>query len=164
MRLLLLTTCLLFLVSCADVKIEQEHEVAQGEWIKGTEEEKLEIIEEQFGGFSTTMVEVAYRYQEMYWAGQDENWEYADYQLEHIEEAMEEGFVRRPSRERAAKHFMTYTIVEMDKAIKSENLDNFNEKFEQMRVDCKSCHNMEKVPFIDVTIPTLRAVPSGPSY
>lgn len=163
MRLLLLTTCLLFLVSCADVKIEQEqeHEVVQGEWIKGTEEEKLEIIEEQLGGFGTAMVEVAYRYQELYWAGQDENWEYADYQLEHIEEAMEAGFVRRPSRERAAEHFMTYTIVEMENAIESEDKDIFNEKFEQMRMDCKSCHNMEKVPFINVTIPQLRTVPSG---
>ena len=131
MRLLLLTTCLLFLVSCADVKIEQEqeHEVVQGEWIKGTEEEKLEIIEEQLGGFGTAMVEVAYRYQELYWAGQDENWEYADYQLEHIEEAMEAGFVRRPSRERASEHFMTYTIVEMENAIESEDKDIFNEKF-----------------------------------
>lgn len=164
MRLLLLTTCLLFLISCADIKTEQDREVVQGEWIKGTEEEKLEIIEEQLGGFGTAMVEIVYRYQELYWAGQDENWEYADYQLEHIEEAMEEGLVRRPSRKKASTHFMTYTIVEMEKAIESKDKDTFNEKFEQMRMDCKSCHNMERVPFIDVTIPQLRVVPSGPSY
>src|SRR5690625_5992315 len=128
MRLLLIITCVRFLVACGEVRIEQDHEVDQGEWIKGTEEEKLEIIEEQLGGFGTAMIEVAYRYQEMYWAGQDENWEYADYQLEHIEEAMEAGFVRRPGRERAAEHFMTYTIVEMEKAIESEDLDNFKDR------------------------------------
>lgn len=161
MRALLLSTCFLLLFSCAEQQNEHKQEVVQGEWIKGTEQEKLDIIEEQFAGFSTTMVEVAYRYQELYWAGQDENWEYADYQLEHIEEAMEEGFVRRPSRERASEHFMTYTIIEMETAIESGDKELFNEKFEQMRRDCKSCHNMEKVPFIDVTIPKLRTVPSG---
>lgn len=161
MRLLLFTTCLLLLISCVEQQNDHNHKVAQGEWIKGTEEEKLEIIEEQFGGFSTSMVEIAYRYQELYWAGQDENWEYADYQLEHIEEAMEAGLVRRPSRKTSAEHFMTYTIVEIEDAIESGDKNIFNEKFEQMRRDCNSCHNMEKVPFIDVTIPKLRIVPSG---
>src|SRR5699024_9194715 len=117
-------TAFLLLWSCRN-----NQEQNQGKWIKGTEQEKLETIENQFRSFDMAMVEVAYRYQELYWAGQDENWEYADYQLEHIEEAMEAGFVRRPSRERAAEHFMTYTIVEMENAIESEDKDIFNEKF-----------------------------------
>jgi len=50
----------------------------------GTEQEKINTIEKQFRGFDNAMVETGYRYQELYWAGQDENWEYADYQLEKI--------------------------------------------------------------------------------
>ena len=60
----------------------QKQEAVQGQWIKGNEQEKLETIENQFRGFDMAMVETGYRYQELYWAGQDENWEYADYQLE----------------------------------------------------------------------------------
>lgn len=161
-RFFLFSVSLLALNSCVNHKStsQQDREVVQGEWISGTEQEKLEIIEEQFGGFSTTMVEVAYRYQELYWAGQDENWEYADYQLEHIEEALESGLIRRPQRAKSAEHFMTHTIFEMEKAIESEDLEVFNNKFNQMKVDCRSCHNMEKVPFINVSIPKLRTVPT----
>lgn len=37
------------------------------------------------------MVEKGYRDQELYWAGQDENWDYADYQIEKIRKAIENG-------------------------------------------------------------------------
>ena len=69
---------LLLLWSCG----KNQEQNAQGKWIKGTEQEKLETIENQFRGFDMAMVETGYRYQELYWAGQDENWEYADYQIE----------------------------------------------------------------------------------
>src|SRR5690554_4201452 len=118
MRILLLSTCVLFLMSCG------ENHTVQGEWIKGTKEDQMEIIEEQFGGFSQTMTEIAYRYQELYWAGQDENWEFADYQLEHIDEALEAGLVRRPEREKAAEHFITFSIPQMEEDRKSTRLNS----------------------------------------
>ena len=77
------STCLLiilFISAC-----NQKQETVQGQWIKGNEQKKLETIENQFRGFDMAMVETGYRYQELYWAGQDENWEYADYQLEKIQ-------------------------------------------------------------------------------
>ncbi|OGS64450.1 hypothetical protein [Flavobacterium sp.] len=61
-----------------------DKETAQGDWIKGTETEQIKTIEKQFRGFDNAMVETGYRYQELYWAGQDQNWEYADYQIEKI--------------------------------------------------------------------------------
>lgn len=155
MRTLLLTACLLLLISCAN----EQYQSVQGNWIKGTEQEKLDIIEEQFAGFSTSMVEVNYRYHELYWAGQDENWEYADYLLEHLEEAIENGFVRRPERVRSAEQFMTNTIPNMEKAIASRDTLVFNKSFEQLRIDCRSCHDIEKVPFIDVLNPKLQIAP-----
>lgn len=148
MRVLLFAACLL-LISCGN----NESQYVQGDWIKGTEQEKLDIIENQFGGFGTAMAEVNYRFKELYWAGQDENWEYADYQLEHLEEAIEYGFVRRPKREESAEKFITYTIPQMDEAIKSKDIAVFNKGFEQLKRDCKECHTMEKVPFINVSIP-----------
>ncbi|WP_312554546.1 hypothetical protein [Empedobacter brevis] len=63
-----------FLAAC-----NQKQEVVQRQWIKGNDLEKLETIENQFSGFDMAMVETGYRYQELYWARQDENWEYADY-------------------------------------------------------------------------------------
>ena len=74
-----------FLLAC-NTNTEQN---IQGEWIKGTEAQQLETIEKQFRGFDNTMVEVGYRYKELYWAGQDKNWEYANYQLEKIKLTIE---------------------------------------------------------------------------
>lgn len=155
MKTILMAACLLMLMSCNN----EQYQSVQGNWIKGTEQEKLDIIEEQFGGFGTSMVEVNYRFQELYWTGQNENWEFAEYQLEHLEEAIENGLVRRPQRAKSAEHFLTNTIPQMEKAIASKDTAVFNKSFEQLMIDCRSCHDMEKVSFIDVINPKLRLAP-----
>lgn len=103
----------------------QKHEAVQGQWIKGNEQEKLETIENQFRGFDMAMVETGYRYQELYWAGQDENWEYADYQLEKIQKAIENGLERRPKRTASAQHFLTVTLPQMNEALKKKRYSCF---------------------------------------
>src|SRR3989337_341058 len=90
----------LFLLNACDKA--KENNTTQGNWIKGTEAEQIKTIEKQFRGFDNAMVETGYRYQELYWAGQDQNWEYADYQLEKIKTAIENGLERRPKRAKSA--------------------------------------------------------------
>lgn len=113
MRYLTSILIFLFLLAC-----NQKQEAVQGQWIKGNEQKKLETIENQFRGFDMAMVETGYRYQELYWAGQDENWEYADYQLEKIQKAIENGLERRPKRAPSAHHFLTVTLPQMSEALK----------------------------------------------
>ncbi|BFM45043.1 hypothetical protein CFS9_36840 [Flavobacterium sp. CFS9] len=137
----------------------QKIETAQGKWIKGTEQEKLEIIENQFRGFDNTMVETGYRYQELFWAGQDENWEYAHYQLEKIQKAIENGLERRPERSESAKHFLNVTLPEMGKALVKRDTAVFNKNFQVLTNSCISCHAMERVPFFTVKTPTERQSP-----
>jgi hypothetical protein len=92
---------LLLFWSCGN----NQEQNAQGKWINGTEQEKLETIENQFRGFDMAIIETGYRYQELYWAGQDENWDYADYQIEKIRKAIENGLERRPKRAKSSEHF-----------------------------------------------------------
>ena len=150
-----------FLLLCSAIlfSCNQKSPEAQGKWIKGTEQEKIEIIEKQFRGFDNTMVETGYRYQELYWAGQDENWEYADYQLEKIKKAIENGLERRPKRAKSAENFLNYVLPEMQKSILSKDTVIFNEGFRMLTTNCISCHAMEKVPFFTVKIPTERQSP-----
>jgi len=138
---------------------QTDKETGQGEWIKGDETEKLRTIEKQFRGFDNAMVETGYRYQELYLAGQDENWEYADYQLEKIKIAIENGLERRPKRAKSAEHFLTYVLPEMKKSLESKDTTAFNKSFQILTLDCNSCHAMEKVPFFTVKIPTARQSP-----
>lgn len=134
-------------------------ENVQGDWIKGTETEQIKTIEKQFRGFDNTMVETGYRYQELYWAGQDENWEYADYQLDKIKLVIENGLERRPKRAKSAEHFLTYVLPEMKKSLEKKDIEVFNKNFQTMTINCNSCHAMEKVPFFSVQIPTDRQSP-----
>lgn len=131
----------------------------QGKWIKGTEKKKIEIIENQLRGFDMAMVETGYRYQELYWAGQDENWKYADYQIKKIRKAIENGLERRPKRAESAKHFLTVALPEMKKAVEKRDTAIFNKKFQTLTNGCLGCHAMERVPHFIVKKPLCRVSP-----
>lgn len=138
---------------------KKDKETSQGDWIRGTEKEQIKTIEKQFRGFDNAMVETGYRYQELYWAGQDQNWEYADYQMEKIKIAIENGLERRPKRAQSAEHFLTYVLPEMKQSIESKDTVIFNKGFQMLTINCNSCHAMEKVPFFTVKLPTDRQSP-----
>ena len=141
-----------------------DKETSQGDWIRGTEKEQIKTIEKQFRGFDNAMVETGYRYQELYWAGQDQNWGYADYQIEKIRIAIENGLERRPKRTKSAEHFLTYVLPEMKKSIESKDTIIFNKGFQMLTINCNSCHAMEKVPFFTVKMPTDRQSPIRKPY
>lgn len=138
---------------------QREQETAQGNWIKGSESDQITTIEKQFRGFDKAMIETGYRYQELYWAGKDKNWEYADYQLDKIKVAIEYGLERRPKRAKSAEHFLKLGLPEMKKAIKSKDNALFNKEFKTMTINCNNCHSMEKVPFFTVKLPINRQSP-----
>lgn len=139
--------------SCNQAAPEQ---VLESEWLGSTPQEMINTTEEQFQGFSRTMWEVTYRYQELYWAGQDQNWEYAEYQREHIEEAIEQGLIRRPARAASSGQFLNRVLPQMKNVIESEDKAAFAEAFDLMTIQCNTCHQMEDVAFMRVKTPTVR--------
>ena len=151
-----ITTILLILVIGA---CKEPTNKAQGSWIKGTNQEKTEIIEKQFRGFDLAMKETGYRYQELYWAGKDENWEYAAYQVEKIRKAIENGLERRPKRAASAEQFINETLPEMGRAVMSRDTVVFSRAFRTLTLSCNNCHTMEKVPFFTVKEPVYRQSP-----
>ncbi len=132
---------------------------AQGEWIVGEEKEKITTIETQFRGFDMTMVETGYRYQELYWAGQDENWEYAQYQIQKIRKTINYGLQRRPKRSESAQHFLDVSLPEMERAIDLKDTVEFDNSFNLFTNACNNCHTKEQVPFFSVQTPTIRQSP-----
>ncbi|MDO9554692.1 hypothetical protein [Rhodonellum sp.] len=133
--------------------------VGEKGWLKGNTEEKMEEIAHQLGGFSRTMMEVSYRYSELYWAGMDENWAYADHQVEHIVEAMEDGLKRRPVRAASAESFMEETLPEMEAVISKKNKDDFILGFRALTSGCNGCHAKEGESFIMIQEPETRLSP-----
>ncbi len=130
-----------------------------GNWLRGDARENFAAVEEQFGGFGVTMWEMGYRYMELYWAGLDENWEYAEHQLEEMEEALRRGLVRRPERTASALDFLEASLPAMHAAVESENLMEFREAFTVFTQSCNACHAREDHAYIRIAPPVLRMTP-----
>ena len=149
----------LFLSSCNQSHEEKSTKVGLDDWLEGTSEEKFEEVAHQLGGFSRTMVEVGYRYSELYWAGIDENWGYADHQIEHIIEAMEDGLKRRPVRVESAKDFMEETLPYMEELLENKDKEEFLKGFQVFTSACNACHAKEGESAIMIQIPLNRTSP-----
>ncbi|HHG83645.1 MAG TPA: hypothetical protein ENJ82_02750 [Bacteroidetes bacterium] len=146
---------LVFFAACGQVP--EPH--VQGSWIKGSEQEKLGAVERQFRGFDMAMVETGYRYQELYWAGYDQNWDYALYQVGKIRKAIKNGLERRPKRAKSAEFFLEVALPDMEKVVLKKDSTLFYSGFEVFTNGCNSCHGLEKVPHFAVKKPLFRPSP-----
>lgn len=151
MRIRFIVLLLVIILSC---KNNQSN--PQGEWIKGSEEEKIKTIEKHFRGLDLAMIEADYRYQELFWAGKDNNWDYASYQLDKIKLTIENALQRRPKRANSAENFLHTVLPEMKKSLESKDSILFNENFIVLTAGCNSCHIKEKLSFFTVKPPTQR--------
>ncbi len=140
-------------ISACQPQTEQRYETR---WAGETMEEILDNIEDQFGGFDQTMMETNYRYNELYWAGLDENWGYAEYHLDKVLSSLKKGFVRRPDREASAAQFVNTSVPRLMETIEAGDKDAFLELFGRLAATCNTCHEMEDVAFVQVIIPEKR--------
>ena len=145
----------LLMVSCSSPEEIQ----IDGKWIKGDKQKQIEIIERQFRGFDMAMVETGYRYQELYWAGYDKNWEYADYQFKKLKKSINNGLERRPKRAHSAQYFLNTILPEFKQVILEKDSTKFMHAFNTLTVNCNACHSMEHVPFFTVKPPESRQSP-----
>ncbi len=125
-------------------------------WLKGDVQQKFETVASHLGGFSIAMWQVDYRFHELYWAGKDMNWEYADHQIEELEETIEKGLERRPARAASAEQFLTSAIPGVEEAIEAQDQEMFERRFNLMLNTCNSCHALEDMPFLTVKLPVER--------
>ena len=141
----------LALAACRDGK--------PGDWLKGSDDDKFHRIETQLRGLDMTMVEVGYRYSELYFAGQDRNWEVAKYQAEKIRLTIQLGVERRPKRAASAELFLAEDLPPALAAVEKKDEKAFAGAFDRLRAGCMKCHVAEKVPFFIVELPEHRLSP-----
>ena len=151
----------LIIIACSENETSSSYDepAGSGGWLTGDIQEKFDKLADQHQGFSRAMQEVRYRYNEMYFAGQDENWEYAKYHGEKILGALESGFERRPAREESADRFVNTVMPEMLNVFENEDSEAFEEQFNMVKNECNACHAMEEVEFINVVEPEHRLSP-----
>jgi len=130
--------------------------VGEGGWLAGTVDEKFEMVATQLRGFDMAMVETGYRYSELYWAAQDGNWGYAEYQAGKIRTAIENGLRRRPLRAKSAETFLTIALPAVQEAIRERDATLLRARLETLRSTCNTCHEAEKMEFVRVEEPRTR--------
>lgn len=151
--LLLITS---FFLSCT--KSDESNQNLK--WLTGDANHKFKVIEKQFRGFDKTMMELGYRYNGLYWAGEDKNWELASYHIEKIKHSLDLGVERRPKRKENAQ-VLYPVLTELETFVKSKDQKGFREQFEVVRQTCNACHQAENVSFFNVLIPQVRMSPLG---
>jgi len=127
-----------------------------GGWLSGTVDDRFDTVARQLRGFDMAMVETGYRYNELYWAAQDGNWGYAQYQAEKIRTAIENGLERRPKRAASAETFLTIVLPAVEEAIAKRDATLLRERLGSLRSTCNSCHEAERVEFVNVGEPQTR--------
>ncbi len=123
---------------------------SKSSWIEGDSDERWAAMARQLRGLDVAMVEMGYRYKELYWAGADANWAYADYQLTKMGLTLENALVRRPKRRASAEKLFMASLDEMKRAVAGKERAGFEEAFARLTVACNSCHVAEGVPSFHV--------------
>jgi hypothetical protein len=146
------STALLLLSACRQ---NNQYEASDG-WLTGSNQERFDKVANHLGGFGKAMWEVDYRFHEIYWAGNDRNWEYALHQVKEMEETIDNGLERRPERAASAQQFMTTALPAIEEAIVSTDPELFERNFQLLMSNCNSCHALEEMPFMTVRAPLER--------
>jgi hypothetical protein len=146
---------LLGLVACATIACRHEAPV-NTRWIHGASEHPWQTVEKHLRGLDVAMVEIGYRYQELYWAGVDSNWAYAEYQLKKIKLSLENALERRPKRRASAEEFFLPLVDKTKQAIATQERAAFDDAFGVLTAGCNSCHVVEGVETFYVEPPSAR--------
>lgn len=142
-----LTFLSIFFLSCS------HKQNTNGDWVQGNTHQQIKTIEKHFRGLDVAMIEIDYRYRELFWAGKDQNWSYALYQVDKIKLSLENALERRPKRAASAQQFLQTVLPQMKISLQTMDTAVFNKNFEILTLNCNSCHIAEKVPYFNVQPP-----------
>jgi len=126
------------------------------EWLDGPVSAQLHTVERQLRGLDIAMMEIGYRFTELYFAGLDGNWDYADYQVQKIDLALRLALERRAKRRASSQSFLDEDLPFVSAVIKTRDSAQFREAMDRLRTACMKCHTNEKVPYFTVELPEHR--------
>jgi hypothetical protein len=112
--------------------------------------ERFKKLQTYLRGFDQPMWEVGERYERVYQALGDGNYELAEYHWEKIKSTITTGYMKRPKRQPNADAMFVKNVYDpILAAIKSKDAKKAWEGFELGRAACMSCHEAEQVGFMN---------------
>lgn len=90
----------------------------------------------------------------LWFAGQNENWDLADFELHELEEVFEDMEVFKANKDYIPLLPMIYPPIEnLEETIKAKDKNRFEEGFIQLTNTCNTCHKNTGHPYIKIQIP-----------
>jgi molecular chaperone GrpE (heat shock protein) len=115
-------------------------------------EEQLE--ESYHPGFGEFMSSIQAHHCKLYFAGQNQNWELADFEVQEIKESLEDISEYCKDREESKSIAMIQPAIDsVNRAITQKSLALFNSSFNVLTNSCNSCHQATNFGFNVVKIP-----------
>jgi uncharacterized protein YceK len=155
-KMILLAVCTT-LIMCSSIAKEtevnnQEKTQYAKHWLLDEDDRKKRInkLETYLRGFDQPMLEVGQRYESLYQALQDENYDFAAYQWKKIKITINNGLMKRPARRKNAELLLlNQTWKEVFDDISSKDKSTAWKGFDKATSACLSCHAAEGVSFVN---------------
>ncbi len=124
-------------------------EDTHNDWRKtGNNEDKLNNVVKVIPSTADIMFQMGERYRNLYWAGKQGKWEFAQYQIEEIQSLIKKLIITRPQRASTARTFLNNAFTGFEEAVEQKNWSQFKTAFGQMREHCMICHRQNEHAFI----------------
>jgi hypothetical protein len=99
------------------------------------------------------------RHAKLWFAGKQNNWDLAAYEIDEIKEGLEDAARLHPSFDGVPVAEMIKTIIDpriagLEKAVRAKSSTNFMVAFDELTSGCNSCHVGANKPFIRIQRPT----------
>lgn len=122
---------------------------AADDWRKSADQEtKVKNLVKVMPGASDIMLQMGERYKNLYWAGEQKKWKFAEYQVEEMEALINTLIITRPKRAKTAKEFLATGFSQFHEAIEHQDWARFEKAFQHMRTECMTCHAKNDHSFI----------------
>jgi hypothetical protein len=126
----------------------------------GVDEGRMQALEERSTpGLHSMMVELAMRHASVWFAGDAQNWELADYMVHELEEVAEHVGEVHPEYEgipvaRRMAELTLPAIEEVEAAVEARNHGAFVAAYDRLTTSCNSCHAASDRAAIVIQRPT----------
>jgi hypothetical protein len=105
-------------------------------------------------GFGEFMSNIQVHHAKLWFAGINQNWELADFEIHEIKESLEDIQKYQSEREEAKAIPIIYPPLDsIQTSIDKKNLNSFKSSFATLTNTCNSCHKAVKFEFNKVKIP-----------
>jgi hypothetical protein len=110
-------------------------------------------------GLGEFMTATQLRHAKLWFAGKQNNWDLAAYEIDEIKEGLEDAARLHPTFDGVPVAQMIKTIIdprieELEKAVRAKSSAKFGVAFDELTSGCNSCHAGANKPFIRIQRPT----------